>query len=160
MVDQTTGLFTEAGTEQVKEKMRTVLRLGRCRAMGGNGLEGDGDNDAIVLGAWGCGAFRNPPTEVARCFKEVLTEDDMIGLYKRVVFAIIADRTENLATFRQVLCGLPPASAEEGEPRESTGTGSAKADVKIFLRRHGKAEYTESICAALSASAFAEGDWL
>ena len=43
---------------------------------------------SIVLGAWGCGAFGNDPTEIAKLFRKAL-EENFKGAYKRVVFAII-----------------------------------------------------------------------
>jgi uncharacterized protein (TIGR02452 family) len=55
-------------------------------------------NDSLVLSAWGCGAFRNPPEHVAQLFKEVLQEYD--GVVKQVVFAIIPG--PNFAPFEHV----------------------------------------------------------
>lgn len=43
----------------------------------------------LVLGAWGCGAFRNPPEEVAALFKEAI--DKYGGYFKQIVFAITGD---------------------------------------------------------------------
>jgi len=46
------------------------------------------EHDALVLGAWGCGAFRNDPVMVARTFREVLDEPAYAGAFERVVFAV------------------------------------------------------------------------
>jgi uncharacterized protein (TIGR02452 family) len=57
----------------------------------------------LVLGALGCGAFRNPPEEVARIFKKVLLGDRRhagVEGIEEVVFAIF-DEGENLRTFRR-----------------------------------------------------------
>jgi uncharacterized protein (TIGR02452 family) len=43
----------------------------------------------VVLSAFGCGAYRNPPKNVARCFKKVVTEFN--GLFDNIIFAIIDD---------------------------------------------------------------------
>jgi uncharacterized protein (TIGR02452 family) len=43
--------------------------------------------DALVLGAWGCGAFGNDPHRTARDFKHALTHD-FAGLFSDIVFAI------------------------------------------------------------------------
>jgi uncharacterized protein (TIGR02452 family) len=40
-----------------------------------------------VLGAWGCGVFRNDPREVAEAFAEWL-RGEMAGVFERVVFAV------------------------------------------------------------------------
>jgi uncharacterized protein (TIGR02452 family) len=45
-------------------------------------------HDAIVLGAWGCGAFGNDPDVVAELFHQALHEN-FKGAYLQVVFAII-----------------------------------------------------------------------
>jgi uncharacterized protein (TIGR02452 family) len=59
-------------------------------------------NADIVLGAWGCGAFRNPPEVVAAAFKDELTER-FSGGFRKIVFAIYATRGDdnNLTAFRR-----------------------------------------------------------
>jgi len=42
---------------------------------------------AIVLGAWGCGAFGNDGNEIAKLFRRAL-EDNFCGAFEHVVFAI------------------------------------------------------------------------
>lgn len=50
-------------------------------------------NEVIVLGAWGCGVFKNDPLHVANYFKEVLTKyTDLRRGYKKIVFAIYRDK--------------------------------------------------------------------
>lgn len=59
----------------------------------------------LVLGAWGCGVFRNDPTEVARVFAELLAAPAVGGAFDEVTFAIL-DRSPGqatLAAFRDVL---------------------------------------------------------
>jgi uncharacterized protein (TIGR02452 family) len=47
------------------------------------------DIDTLVLGAWGCGVFKNDPVDVARYFHTYLVRrDDFRGLFKRIVFAV------------------------------------------------------------------------
>ena len=49
----------------------------------------------LVLGAWGCGVFRNDPHQVAEAFHRHLTGDGRFAaVFDRVVFAVW-DRTEN-----------------------------------------------------------------
>ncbi|MEU2509098.1 TIGR02452 family protein [Streptomyces sp. NPDC007863] len=60
----------------------------------------------IVLGAWGCGVFRNDPAEVAGAFKALLTGDGRFsGHFDEVVFAILdrASGTPTLAAFHRIL---------------------------------------------------------
>ena len=44
-------------------------------------------HDALVLGAWGCGAFKNDPTMVARAFAEVAEQYD--GQFRLLSFAVL-----------------------------------------------------------------------
>ena len=43
----------------------------------------------LVLGALGCGAFRNPPKHIAELFLQVLNEPEHKGRFEHVVFAIL-----------------------------------------------------------------------
>lgn len=62
-----------------KQKMRTFLRIAALNA-----------HRTIVLGALGCGAFRNPNTEVVACWREVLGEGEFAGgWWTEVVFAVM-----------------------------------------------------------------------
>jgi hypothetical protein len=74
---------------QAKEKMRSALWVAARHG-----------HTAIVLGALGCGAFKNKPKIVARLFKELLASDEFSGRFQVVVFAIIKSRT-NLEAFAQ-----------------------------------------------------------
>ncbi|MFI8288143.1 TIGR02452 family protein [Streptomyces sp. ms191] len=52
----------------------------------------------LVLGAWGCGVFRNDPAEVAGAFRRLLTgEGRFAGHFDEIVFAIL-DRTDGRTT--------------------------------------------------------------
>jgi uncharacterized protein (TIGR02452 family) len=57
----------------------------------------------LVLGAWGCGVFRNDPAVVAAAFRDLLTgRGPFAGAFDHVVFAVL-DRgagRQNLAAFR------------------------------------------------------------
>ena len=66
--------------EGTLNKMRTILRIGLYHG-----------HDAIILGAFGCGAFQNPPKHVARLFDQVIHEPEFENKYKKIVFAIIED---------------------------------------------------------------------
>ena len=52
----------------------------------------------LVLGAWGCGVFRNAPEEVAAVFAQSLRQPEFVGCFARVVFAVY-DRSPNKAVF-------------------------------------------------------------
>jgi uncharacterized protein (TIGR02452 family) len=53
----------------------------------------DRGHRTLVLGAWGCGAFRNNPAHVAGSFRRWLGDPRFGGAFDRVVFAIL-DRSD------------------------------------------------------------------
>ena len=64
----------------------------------------DNGIEALVLGAFGCGAFRNPPQLVSQAFHSVLEEDGYKEHFAKIVFAIIGTSNrsnENLNVFRR-----------------------------------------------------------
>jgi uncharacterized protein (TIGR02452 family) len=73
--------------EPSKEKIRTILRIA-----------GKYKHDSLVLSAFGCGAFRNPPNHMALLFKEVFQEPEFLNKFKSVVFAIIDDHNSRKET--------------------------------------------------------------
>ena len=73
-------MIAEHLVEPAKNKIRTILRIGLANR-----------HDSLVLGALGCGAFRNPPRHVARLFHEVFQEQEFRNKYRRIVFAILED---------------------------------------------------------------------
>lgn len=50
----------------------------------------DQENDAVVLTAFGCGAFQNSPKTVAMIYKHVI-ETHFKGVFKQITFAVIND---------------------------------------------------------------------
>lgn len=48
----------------------------------------DNDVEVIILGAFGCGAFKNPPEVVAKAFYEVIEENNYSNYFQKIVFAI------------------------------------------------------------------------
>ena len=100
--------------EPVKNKMRTIFRIGLAHG-----------HDTLVLGALGCGAFRNPPHHVARLFHEVMDEPEFKNKYRKIVFAILDDHNAhlkhnpegNFKPFAEEFAGMdsPQPTAEQKE---------------------------------------------
>ncbi len=61
----------------IYNKVHTIFRIARKHRQ-----------KTLVLGAWGCGAFGNPPRHIARIFKETLQEPEFAGTFAQVYFAI------------------------------------------------------------------------
>lgn len=74
--------------EAMRERCRAVLNVAAANNV-----------DHLVLGAYGCGVFKNDPHFVANCFKEWLEEHP--GCFEKVVFAILKGG-ENLGAFQEV----------------------------------------------------------
>jgi uncharacterized protein (TIGR02452 family) len=60
----------------LKERIQRVLGIARAYGY-----------EALVLGAWGCGAFANDPLRTAKNFRDVL-DGEFAGDFSEVVFAI------------------------------------------------------------------------
>ena len=78
------GNIPEADKPVLKEKIRTILRIGILKG-----------HDSLVLGALGCGAFCTPPAQMARLFHQVLDEEEFRGRFSKIVFAIIDSPSSN-----------------------------------------------------------------
>jgi uncharacterized protein (TIGR02452 family) len=72
--------------EPTKEKIRTILRIASKYK-----------HDTLVLGAFGCGAFANPPNHMAELFKEVFAEKEFASSFKLIVFSIFEDHNSSRA---------------------------------------------------------------
>ena len=65
----------------------------------------DNEVDILILGAFGCGAFGNPPKLVAGVFRNLLCHDGYRKYFERIVFAVKTDPecpSRNFCAFRDV----------------------------------------------------------
>jgi len=76
----------EESSRLLKKRIYRILEIARAYRY-----------SALVLGAWGCGAFKNDPRETALSFREALT-GEFAGSFAEVVFAI-TDRSLERRTF-------------------------------------------------------------
>lgn len=71
-----------------------------------NIIEAARDNkvDYLILGAFGCGAFKNPPLVVAEAFRQIIDEQKYRKDFKHIVFAIkpTGEDCPNLTAFNNV----------------------------------------------------------
>ena len=80
--------YNKKDEELMKRKIESIYEIGILYG-----------HDTLILGAFGCGVFRNPPHEVARIFKEM--NEKYKGYYKNIVFAIIGD--SNYHIFKAII---------------------------------------------------------
>lgn len=80
-----------------KNKMRLALRMAATKG-----------HDCLVLGALGCGAFKNPVEEIADAWKQVLNETEFDGGWWREVWFAVLDEADgvNFDVFEKVLAGM------------------------------------------------------
>jgi len=72
------GGFTPEGKEIMLNKIRTIFRMGV-----------EHGNDALVLGAFGCGAYALLSSAVAPLFRTVMEEPEFMNKFKLLVFAVL-----------------------------------------------------------------------
>lgn len=86
------GDSVERAKEVMKDRMRKILAL----------FAKWGCTD-LILGAYGCGVFRNDPEDVARFWQELLTDEGWGRLFDRVTFSILErpGKDGNTAPFRR-----------------------------------------------------------
>ena len=96
------------------------------------------DAEAVVLSAFGCGAFQNPPELVAAVYKRVI-DDSVVARcphLKKIVFALInpnhptGDPGYTLVTFKETLTSASSASSSASASASATSSSSASASVE------------------------------
>jgi len=78
------GRVRQTHPEHVGDAL-TTMRERALRVLSVAALHG---HEAIVLGAWGCGAFENDPKDIAAIFREAL-DGPFRGVFDRVAFAVL-----------------------------------------------------------------------
>lgn len=81
-------LDSEEWHQTVRTRMRAVLHAAK-----------EEHAEAVVLGAFGCGAFLNPPEAVAPLMVDVIRSDEFRGAFRCVVFAILVNHDRESANF-------------------------------------------------------------
>jgi len=76
------GMYEMGEEDQLltKEKIRTIFKVAKKHS-----------HQTLILSAMGCGAFCNPPGQVARLFREVLEEKAYRTAFAKIIFAIKDD---------------------------------------------------------------------
>jgi uncharacterized protein (TIGR02452 family) len=85
------------------EEMEQIESVFKERMIKVIGLAAHQKVESLILGAWGCGVFRNETDVVARLFKEVISEK-YPNSFKRIVFAIFDQsvKKDNFNKFKNV----------------------------------------------------------
>ncbi|MFB2892971.1 TIGR02452 family protein [Aerosakkonemataceae cyanobacterium BLCC-F50] len=97
IVDFITSPAPNAGEIEKKqpedqEKINEVLYIRGAKLLS---LAAYHECDALVLGAWGCGVFRNDPAIVAQMFADLLLANGQFsGIFKSILFSVLDTRGE------------------------------------------------------------------
>ncbi|KAL9623048.1 MAG: hypothetical protein Q9160_002562 [Pyrenula sp. 1 TL-2023] len=104
----------------------------------------------LVLGAFGCGACRNPPKRVAKAFKRILAEEEFEGRFEKITFAILDPHDEGMFRIFQRTFPPPPitraAKAKNsilGEVLLRNGEDAADCLAQIYTEVAGVPLYDE-----------------
>ena len=89
--------------EPIRVSDAELLKIHKKRGMRILNIAAANHADILILGAFGCGAFRNDPSIVARAYKEILP--DYIGYFKAINFAVYCPPNDlsNYNVFRNML---------------------------------------------------------
>lgn len=75
------GMLSKRDASIIKSKVEQILSIAI-----------ENGNDSVVLGAFGCGAYANPPRHVAEIFHDVLVNNPTFkNTFQEIIFAILED---------------------------------------------------------------------
>lgn len=77
---------------------KQILEVQRARIRFTMAIAAKNDCDCLILGAFGCGVFKNDPAEIARIFYELL-QDEFKNCFSMIYFAIPNANSENYLAF-------------------------------------------------------------
>src|SRR5262245_5314477 len=80
------------------DELPFIPRVFRRRSEGALALAASQGYKRLVLGAWGCGVFRNDPAVVAGAFMGLLRKGAWSGRFERVVFSVL-DTSPSMETY-------------------------------------------------------------
>lgn len=107
------GMLTKEDEEITKEKLRGIMKVALIHG-----------HDSVILGAMGCGAFRNPPKHIAKIMHEIIYQYS--DCFKKIVIPILDyNGSNNFEIFREEMGKedevlLVRAIASEHRPRICT----------------------------------------
>lgn len=90
----------------------------------------------VILGAFGCGAFKNPPEKIAKIYRDLLVQDNYLKHFKNIVFAIKGNgKDRNFKAFATI---FTPKNTLERFINEIEDTKYWQEKVKQFPGLHAR----------------------
>lgn len=92
-----------AGSRRASVTNQELMNLHLSRGRRILDIAANNGNEVVILGAFGCGAFQNPPEVIAECYKQLMREYD--GVFETVEFAVYCTEQsrKNYETFQRIL---------------------------------------------------------
>ena len=83
----------------MERRIRRIIALAAFKALN----DGNGGKVALILGAFGCGVFKNDPKVVASIFAKILFDEKMKDFFDCVIFPIYKDNGQKKQIFQDIL---------------------------------------------------------
>jgi len=147
------GRLAEGPEKGTSKKINMMLRMAKHYGV-----------DHIVLSAFGCGAFNNPPIHIAELFRDALLSGEFLGHFKSAVFAIIEDHNSrkvwakgvvgNVAPFRLVFNSViaTPSSQPSSQPRASKTVSHISISEEPMVAKPHASGVTQSMQSSTTAT--------
>ncbi len=78
------GIIVPWAKKTIKNKIKQLIDIAL-----------ENGNDSLILSAFGCGAYKTPPKQMAMIFADVLASEEYRDLFKKIHFAIIETPSTN-----------------------------------------------------------------
>lgn len=90
------GRLNKVDERVTLDKIRTILRIAS-----------ENHHNTVLLSAFGCGAYNNPPEHIAQFFKSILSEEEFDGRFAFIVFGIMktCEKDKNYDVFYKTILG-------------------------------------------------------
>jgi len=107
----------------------------------------------LVLGAWGCGVFRNDPREIAELFADALLQGGRFHKrFATVTFAVLDQTDESIVLF--LAQGLVKQGADGGDESENITVHEVAFDGVLAWLNDRKTSVDLKLLAAMYAAQF------
>ncbi len=131
-----TGKLKQKELDGTKDKIRTMLQMAY-----------DNGDQVVILSAFGCGAYHNPPAHIAQLFQEVI-DQYYPSAFEKIIFAIIDDSNApqggNFMPFARHF-GQQGAKVYDRQGKELSATDLAIGNDKDHKAKTGSSSHQDAI---------------
>ncbi len=95
----TSAAINKGAMKQNKEKMSNCYDIMKNRMRYILELFVETGSTDLILGAFGCGVFKNDATDIAKIWKELLVDEGYKGFFNEIIFAVLDSKDGNYQAF-------------------------------------------------------------